>query len=365
MKKYYLSMLLMVVPTAIFAQFKVNSDGSALLGSTTYHFYANTPAIKMEVTSPLTGTTDNIGFQSSAYMTGTSYSNLTIGILGCAGNGYQGRNMGVMGYLTGSKNGAGIYGTIYSNLNINIPGTYAGYFYGDTKVTGTIYAGNVVNTSDIRLKENIESVSDKEGEVSFLDRIMSVDVLEYNLKDRTSDLFSETKDVDEKVSSFIAKEKAKRHFGVSAQELQQLFPNLVEEGQDGYLAVNYIELVPVLIRSIQELKKEMDEGKVSTKGTRGTTDFDKNSFVKQCVLYQNTPNPFKENTIIRFKLADDINDAAICIFDLTGKTIKKLPISQGQDHVSIGGYELGEGMFLYSLIVNGQEIDTKKMIISK
>ena len=365
MKKLFLSMLLMVVPTAIFAQFKVNSDGSALLGSTTYHFYTNTPAIKMEVTSPLTGTTDNIGFQSSAYMTGTSYSNLTIGILGCAGNGYQGRNMGVMGYLTGSKNGAGIYGTIYSNLNINIPGTYAGYFYGDTKVTGTVYAGNVVNTSDIRLKENIESVSDKEGEVCFLDRIMSVDVLEYNLKDRTSDLFSESKDMDEKVSNFITKEKAKRHFGVSAQELQQLFPNLVEEGQDGYLAVNYIELVPVLIRSIQELKQELDEAKASTKGTRGTTDFDKNSFAEQCVLYQNTPNPFKENTIIRFKLADDINDAAICIFDLTGKTIKKLPISQGQDYVSIGGYELGEGMFLYSLIVNGQEIDTKKMIISK
>ena len=67
----------------------------------------------------------------------------------------------------------------------------------------------------------------------------------------------------------------------------------------------------------------------------------------------------------RFKLADEAKDAAICIFDLTGKTIKKLPVSLGMESVSIGGYELGEGMFLYSLIVNGQEIDTKKMIISK
>ena len=50
---------------------------------------------------------------------------------------------------------------------------------------------------------------------------------------------------------------------------------------------------------------------------------------------------------------------------MTGKTIKKLPISSGMDSVSVGGYELGEGMFLYSLVVNGQEIDTKKMIISK
>ena len=347
MKKLLMSLLLIAVPTVIFAQFKVKSNGSALVGSTSYSFYTNTPAIKMEVHSPLTGTTDNIGLQSSAYMTGTSY-----------------RNMGVMGYLSGSKNGAGIYGTIYSNLNINIPGTYAGYFYGDTKVTGTVYAGNVVNTSDIRLKENIESVSEKEGEVSFLDKIMSVDVLEYNLKDRTSELFSDSKDMDEKVTKFVAKEKAKRHFGVSAQELQQLFPNLVEEGQDGYLAVNYIELVPVLIRSIQELKQELDEAKGSTARTRGTTDVS-DAISNQNKLYQNTPNPFKEQTIIRFSLADDVKDAAICIFDMTGKTIKRLPISSGMDSVSVGGYELGEGMFLYSLIVNGQEIDTKKMVISK
>ena len=365
MKKVFLSILLLGTVIAASAQFKVNSNGSALVGSTSYSFYTNTPAIKMEVHSPLTGTTDNIGFQSSAYMTGTSYSKLTIGVLGCAGNGYNGRNMGVMGYLSGSKNGAGIYGTIYSNLNINIPGTYAGYFYGDTKVTGTVYAGNVVNTSDIRLKENIESVSEKEGEVSFLDKIMSVDVLEYNLKDRTSELFSDSKDMDEKVTKFVAKEKAKRHFGVSAQELQQLFPNLVEEGQDGYLAVNYIELVPVLIRSIQELKQELDETKNPENGTRGTTDIKKDTFAKKCVLYQNSPNPFKENTVIRFKLADDVRDAAICIFDMTGKTIKKLPISSGMESVSVGGYEIGEGMFLYSLIVNGQEIDTKRMIISK
>ena len=45
--------------------------------------------------------------------------------------------------------------------------------------------------------------------------------------------------------------------------------------------------------------------------------------------------------------------------------LKKMPVSSGMESVSIGGYELGEGMFLYSLIVNGQEIDTKKMIITK
>jgi hypothetical protein len=39
------------------------------------------------------------------------------------------------------------------------------------------------------------------------------------------------------------------------------------------------------------------------------------------MLYQNTPNPFKEQTVIRFSLADDAQDAAICIFDMTGKIL--------------------------------------------
>ena len=102
--------------------------------------------------------------------------------------------------------------------------------------------------------------------------------------------------MDEKVAKFVAKEKAKRHFGVSAQELQQLFPNLVEEGQDGYLAVNYIELVPVLIRSIQELKQELDEAKGSTARTRGTTDVS-DAISNQNKLYQNTPTPSRSRPL--------------------------------------------------------------------
>ena len=83
------------------------------------------------------------------------------------------------------------------------------------------------------------------------------------------------------------------------------------------------------------------------------------------MLYQNTPNPFKEQIVIRFSLADDARDAAICIFDMTGKILKKLPISSGETSVAVNGWELGEGMFLYTLIVNGREIDTKRMIITK
>ena len=158
----------------------------------------------------------------------------------------------------------------------------------------------------------------------------------------------------------------KNHFALDADRLEEAFPDLVYVNKEGNKIINYMEIIPLLVQSINELSEEIADLKQSgaKAASRGTTDIE-DSFTSQNKLYQNTPNPFKEQTIIRFSLADDVKDAAICIFDMTGKTIKRLPISSGMESVSVGGYELGEGMFLYSLIVNGQEIDTKKMVISK
>ncbi len=47
--------------------------------------------------------------------------------------------------------------------------------------------------------------------------------------------------------------------GVIAQELQTLFPDLVKEDMEGVLSVNYIGLIPVLIESIKDQQKQIDE----------------------------------------------------------------------------------------------------------
>ena len=363
MKKIIISLLLVAAPISLFAQFKVKSNGTTLAGSSTYRQSCFSSAmVNLESYSYISGGQDLVGLQGSAYMGSPSSGNKAVGVFGIAGNGSAGHNMGVAGYLGGSNNGAAIFGTTYDNMNITIPGMYAGYFNGILYATGAAYASSFNTISDLRLKKNVVSAKDNEGDYRFLDRVLDMNVIEYNLIDHVNG----EKSRDGKNVSI----EDQRHIGLAAQELQELFPDLVVEGQDGYLAVNYVELVPVLIRSIQELKEELD----AVKGVKGTEEaqkapsasgIDNSKASAKNVLYQNTPNPFKEQTVIRFRLADDVQDAAICIFDMTGKTIKKLPISSGMESVSIGGYELGEGMFLYSLIVNGQEIDTKKMVTTK
>ena len=48
-----------------------------------------------------------------------------------------------------------------------------------------------------------------------------------------------------------------KHLGLIAQELRTVFPELVHESDSGYLSVNYIGLIPVLLEAIKELQERI------------------------------------------------------------------------------------------------------------
>ena len=379
MKKIIISLLLTATPVMLFAQLKVFSDGKISIKRSTKNPYAylavenietsyNNPynmAIKSEIEFKTNEA--NMGIMSKSFINSPTSSGRNFGVFGTAGNATSGYNYGVYGQLRGTNNGAAIAGSTSDNIGFYISGKYAGYFDGPTVFNGTMTATSYVTSSDMRLKENVELLSENEDGSTTLGNVLNMNVLKYNFKER-HDIPEAERDTIQaiEVSEVTNPEK---HFGLSAQELQTIYPDLVYEGQDGYLGIKYMELVPILIRSIQELKQELDEVKGinadDKSQSRSIANGVNTAIATGYVLYQNTPNPFKEKTVIRFRLADDAQNAAICIYDLTGKQLKKLPISSGETSVSVNGWELGEGMFLYTLLVNGQEIDTKRMIITK
>ncbi len=299
---------------------------------------------------------------------GTQTANASFGVAGIANGGRYGCNFGVAGFLADSY-GTGIFGS-YTNTWSSLPieGIYAGFFHGDVNITGVLNANSVVTASDYRLKNEIKSVTS-----GCLDKVLGMNIVEFKYKQRqfksTSDVAGTTKKepavwYDEK--SPIVKNK---HYGLIAQELQEIYPDLVVEGEGGYLGVNYLEMIPILIRSIQELNAKVEQYEngdapilMAQSRTTDATGID----AIVTTLYQNTPNPFTESTLIRCDVAEDVVKADLYIYNMNGEQITEYAVTErGETSITIDGGSLNAGMYLYALIADGQVIDTKRMILTK
>lgn len=91
--------------------------------------------------------------------------------------------------------------------------------------------GTSSSSSDERLKTNIENIS------GALESVMKLRGVSFNWKALSND---------------------RKNFGVIAQEIEKVFPNLVSKDDRGYLMVNYEGLIPVLTEAIKEQQTEID-----------------------------------------------------------------------------------------------------------
>jgi hypothetical protein len=101
----------------------------------------------------------------------------------------------------------------------------------------------------------------------------------------------------------------------------------------------------------------------SAKVTSDTLDSD---LVANAFLYQNIPNPFTVSTEIKYFLPESVTNATIYIYNMNGLQIKSCPIQvKGNGSITINGSELKAGMYIYTLIAGGKEVDTKRMILTE
>lgn len=170
-------------------------------------------------------------------------------------------------------------------------------------------------------------------------------------------------------------------YGLLASEMSVQFPELVETDVNGNEYINYVEMVPVLVKAINELyaimygrmalgSSNLDGTDDNTYGTEAkvtkadtmTTGFSDET----AKLYQNAPNPFSAETVIEYYVPTDALAASLYVFTLSGELLQSLPIgSFGHGSVTISGSTLQAGMYVYSLVVDGQMVDTKRMILTK
>ena len=151
-------------------------------------------------------------------------------------------------YGKGSANYA-----IYGYAAGDAPLKYAGFFDGNVTITGTLS-----NPSDKRLKTNIKPLD------PMSDKLLTLNVYNYEYRKNAINLPEGTQ------------------FGFMAQDVEALFPNLVKEelvpihsletivaedgkeyvkktkvGEERFKSINYIGLIPVLTKTIQEQQKKI------------------------------------------------------------------------------------------------------------
>ena len=100
-----------------------------------------------------------------------------------------------------------------------------------------VHAGSYVTTSDKRLKKNVNKLDDA------VSKLMKLNPVSYSKKTTLSD------------NQYSIYEN-----GFIAQELQKIMPKLVLEGSDEnkLLSINYVALIPVLTKAIQEQQEQIE-----------------------------------------------------------------------------------------------------------
>lgn len=98
-------------------------------------------------------------------------------------------------------------------------------------MTGPLTATAFYQSSDIRLKENIEDVSFEKS----LDIINTLKPVYYNFKDNPN----------------------KREVGFIAQDVKEVLPEVVNENEKGYLAIDYSKLSVILYKGLQNINNRL------------------------------------------------------------------------------------------------------------
>lgn len=320
--------------------------------------------------------TYSYGSYAGVYGSGGSY-----GVYGSGGtNGVYGTgsSYGVNGY---SYSGYGGNFTSYNSYGLvarTTNGYYAGVFYGH------VYASDGYVTSDKNLKTNIQEVGDA---MSIINK----------LKPRHYEFKKDAK--------FASLQLPKgNHYGLLAQDLQDVLPNLVSEAPHelktvkpqlaikpetngkpsapaalqqetietiNIKAVNYVELIPIMVKAMQEqeatIEKQNEKIEALTQmvnqlKSSNTELPDKLSGIS---LSQNTPNPpIANSTRVNFKIPSGTTTATLILTNTTGQKLKQFKLNES-GIVDINTSSLSSGTYFYTLYVGGKSYDTKKMVINR
>ncbi len=245
-------------------------------------------------------------------------------------------------------------------------------------VNGSVKAASFITTSDRRLKSQIESMKYGLNEVLQLNPVIFKYTNESGLNDPDA------------------------HFGLIAQELQDVVPDLVEsyehltyewneEGEptivntEEFLQVHDSEIKFILINAIkdqhelcEEKNEVIEDMQVELEEMRNEINSLKshileNKLHKETIylgddgsayLAQNIPNPFESETIIQYFVPHNVSSAKIIFSNSQGRLLYSYTINDsGHGELQVKMNQFIPGTYIYSLYLDEGIVASRKMIV--
>jgi hypothetical protein len=317
-----------------------------------------------------------------------------IGIQGSSTAGGVNSNIGIKAIASGGTTyNYGVYAS--ASYTPGPPGgpDFAVYCDGDAIVTGTYVP------SDVIFKQHIDTITNA---MSIIEQLKP---------------FQYFYDTTGYINKFNFSEKIQ--YGFIAQDVMNILPSLVQKAihpekidstgniispETSYLAMNYQGLIAILAKGIQEQDKAMTQMKqtVSNRDSIIETLEARISAIESCltntgicntpnalspnthpnaigsevarqqielkdmervVLDQNVPNPFAEQTIINYYLPQNVQRAQMLFYDHNGRLINTVDLNgTGAGQLQVFANDLSNGVYQYVLVVDGEIMESKKMV---
>lgn len=281
------------------------------------------------------------------------------------------------------NNGIRINQDGHVGINCYASSTY--WFY----VTGDCRADSWSTYSDSTAKKDIVNLSGSE-------KLLQLRPISYRWKEveshrivPDSDVeFSDPENSSDSEDQIILPEKLavevpeqpnpRLRYGFLAQEVKEIYPDIVTtDDENGSMAIEYDAFIPLLVDGYQKLVLKIDslnntiskQQEVIDKLNKTIIPDEKKSmevaFEDVPQLFQNVPNPFTESTNISMYIPESIQDAHLNIYNLQGTQLKTYIIN-GREYCEyeISGFEFNSGIYLYTLILDGMALESKKMILT-
>lgn len=188
--------------------------------------------------------------------------------------------------------------------------------------------------------------------------------------------------------------------GVIAQDFQQIFPNSVKpftistdstNAGEEYFGVDLHELFVANVSAVKQLDSLIqlqdsintvlqsqlieltnrlnscctigEERSTLTNGTYINKTDIKLTNAQSIILENNVPNPFAEQTAISYYLPDNVQKAQMLFYNSQGRLIQSVDLKEkGKGMINVFASDLSNGVYTYTLVVDGKIIETKKMV---